>query len=1597
MFFYVALLLISASFFSCAQELLNHYDYMRYPADPTVKMRFEHAKYKLAQNTHDEKAIDMLSRLAHNNSPYIPAVRALAGHALAQKKYDAALSLLDVGVVHDDLLCKLSKASLLLNPDMVPSLAKYDPVSVELYGQALLAQAAQGAWFFGGKLYYLPQAIEQFQDVQADAPNRLRNSFEKLYSYDFFKKSGTYDALRVVARNAEHPEHTHASFILGSIDYHQLDQGHLDDVDIEELERNLEVGSAYDIRALLLLASYAAQPADMLKYADRVMESINSVDPSTRMIVVADMINLYYGAMQKGEKKFGKGLARLLKHQVYTGVRGQLSEGVSLAAELGSKLLRMNDYLIASGKSSENADCRRINDAGKELLTAAAAKGNDLAAWEIVTRSSSDEVDKAIQNAMVCVENNNKEKQPLMVSAERVQAILAVGETKCSLSDQTYQAIARWYLDGLEGYLERNELLAVAYLAKTQDPVSALNRAIGANKIHDPAACVQAAIAIHKKDPSGNGLRSLLFFAKAILGGTTETKKAVAQYALQYKELVPVACNALAELYHELACVACVEEGDKLREQIIQPLTNQLMKWAVGTHYTNDRDNPKMEDRHPAAIMFFNEPLLLKNFSDEDRALMEGLAEWAAFNAHPEAVNALKDKFHQCKKEVKEILKAVAYWSAWFTLFKAVPEKSEQVAKAYETLNTLSDWTLEQPAEDQLLYVLHPRTHYQLANIYMDKDKDPVRAVTHILALEQAIMNHSVHNPQVLRIINETGTYDILWLKAAQGIDWACYALAVIEFNRLTEFTNTHYKDPQQCFGRIDSIKALLEKAKTFDLNRLDARWRRENNLEKGSRILTLARVEYHALHVTEMIIQKIGQNEEVYKRGLSELNSAMARNYPDAMYTWAQAALKGEFGVGQQTLEKAINYLCKSAQMNLIESQNLLVQIYRAGFTYQSSCGGTISQQMRSQIEQTLGTVGRSIESTNSKNINEFEQAVAHLNNKERTRDALQVFEKLSAAGDPRAHTYLGLMYRDGTGVEASKERAQEYFVKALRESQSVKNDVESLRMINVAHEALRDVAKTDLAICAERCKYQMDILAIDEYFEQNFDVVMHDIEVLENALNKSDKTEVQNLLFSSGLMKSLVNICASVQSVPTYLRVIKLCANRCLKLHFSKLITPQKDGEDKKDADVTLLTVPFAYLRDLLESTGLNMHRIKEAFVSTDHKEIERVITLLKQMVARGYLEPFEEVLGMLNVAYGLHINKKQFANEGISTLEHAGKEGALNAAYIWSLIKLRADNIGPKGFFIKDTKVGLQRLNGIAQQGHLPAYALMGSWYSDNGDAVAALTCYKQLVVKQPSLVHGAIGFLESIAKEYAKAKEDDRTLIAAAIQTTQKNDDIYRVRGALWAAYLRLVKHFEEISDEQALDFIIDTAATYLAKEDNNGSVNKLLHETQLSKRFVGWIDAWSKNTALTEDFKVKAHLAHAFLLFFERAGKSSDQEAEQKIICVCDAALKLKPDSLHAEGLKALVHYTSGINGNAKSIAAMKMSVMKSCKILTDKKLTLDAAPLLGELLSLIIRQGATVGSLRDGNNIVTTPDTLAQLFSDKKWAETIVEKYKIKS
>ena len=136
---------------------VEEHDAIMYPLDPSKQELFERAKAKFQEDDADQEGLkDLLALASDHERPHLPAIRKLASIALHNGLYEDSLKWGLHGAAYHDPLCMLSAGSLLLKPELIPSVTQnYDPFSIECYARRLLFDASLIRQFSDSAIFYL--------------------------------------------------------------------------------------------------------------------------------------------------------------------------------------------------------------------------------------------------------------------------------------------------------------------------------------------------------------------------------------------------------------------------------------------------------------------------------------------------------------------------------------------------------------------------------------------------------------------------------------------------------------------------------------------------------------------------------------------------------------------------------------------------------------------------------------------------------------------------------------------------------------------------------------------------------------------------------------------------------------------------------------------------------------------------------------------------------------------------------------------------------------------------------------------------------------------------------------------------------------------------------------------------------------------------------------------------------------------------------------------------------------------------------------------------------------------------------------------------
>ncbi len=1562
-----AALVLFVSFYSRAMDVVpspasaDLYDLIRYPVDAGTKIAYEQAKFKLAKNPHDGKSLKSLHALA--NSGYVPAMRSLASAALTSKDQDlnAALHWASRAAVQcGDAPSMHSFATMMFNHDAIPNLQNIDPLIAEMNGRQLLWQASQSHLLQApdGRLfcYHVPGVADLLSTVLDD--NSLR----------------WYDALEKSASRLAH--------------------------DLPDGEQ---------AQVFLLLADLAETCDQRLAWCNDAVRNISSLMSATADIrstpmLLENIIQLYSRVMAEGNKHFVPGLVTFLKDNTYKKMKESVRNCSGLSQELGLALLRLRDAAITFSDTARG-DHRRIRDEGIEFLAMSAAQENVISSWALVEQCNNlKEIEvllaEAIMRTSKALDQHYEEddQQYQEIDPKQIERCMAKVD-KISLSSDTYVVLGGLYMRGLERGIPVDRQKAIGYFAKACDGAQKLFELLQDHHLVatlESRICFEAACLLHsKKDEKFETLQTQLL-ARVVFHEDIALRKDAIRYCLEHEDLLSSGIYALREFHKDY--VASPAEQARAQDSFNRETIGTISKWAMGTR---NSQTAEISQRHPAAIMLLHE--ISRNDNDQMlvpiKKTIQELVEWAAFKTgFAPAIEALEPEFECVPQEKERLEKSIDFWHTWWKKYADDPVQRDKKNSVYQKLLALSDAALVPLANKEdgggSVYLNIPSVHYRIATIFMQMG-DELKALVHIVAAEQLVRSMIMRMPQAGEQVDKLGALDLIKAAANQGKDWARYAWALIRFNRVELLLEG--PKPEQMLDELDAIKTLIS-----GIN--------QAAIPEADDILKPGEMDFYIAFFGGRINQRLKvADQKINARVVAALEAAIAQDHCQALYTWAMTALNqaGRADMGQATLEKAVDYLCRATILGHGEAPGIIRTIKTRGFGFISLCGGAMTAELLTKIEATLAALPAPTQNTLSDvhtddwqpmipesdepeplPADPFERATKLLHTKKYS-DAFGEFSQLAAQQHVGAYSYLGAMYRDGLHVEKSAEGARDYFMRALRES----NDAHTryIGPLIVAYQALRDDPSLEVQML--RLKHNVHVLNSN-----------HVSGGFEELLDHLRTVEVQNpgeLLCTTGLLPALNNFSAkNCKNVAWLLNLVGIWADRLIIHGWPDL--------NKYRNEFYQLVVPFDLLREQLENSLLSPDGNYTSILGDglDAQSIVGVIVRLETLVQKGYHDPFEGLLGELKIIYGLEtmpsVHGERSIKEGLEWLKHTQTAGVdvkagvlLGRLQLSGIAKIKVImGIGLKTEALRpNPEAGKAVLLDLVKKGNAGAAVVLGKWhYCERKEPEPAIGHFKKALEITPNTPEAAFNLLSIYCERPSLAKKvtvDTLRSLVATAQTLPKHN----LAASFYKSYFTLAKGMPVVSEEEALETIIAMCCRETDMKAMARAFVEILGSNFYSK-LQGWIDTVLERPETPERAQLlsrgyRACASMAFINYGDVLCKmpSKAKIYSQECIAFCDKAIAVWDEYAEAMALKVWYQHLMGDKKDAEQKIATKKSLVRLALTMQKKG---------GLKLSTFTPAMRILADLKNAwqtETVVLGAKEIAELQQDLEFVKMMEEKY----
>jgi TPR repeat protein len=498
------------------------------------------------------------------------------------------------------------------------------------------------------------------------------------------------------------------------------------------------------------------------------------------------------------------------------------------------------------------------------------------------------------------------------------------------------------------------------------------------------------------------------------------------------------------------------------------------------------------------------------------------------------------------------------------------------------------------------------------------------------------------------KLFERIGCADYLKNLEKQGKGWASYARAISIFNRLPKNEKLEWRKPAEILKMVKEVQELIKKAKDAPVP------------YNGSQIQL---GELDLINGVQLeLIARDSKNKEIMAKAIAYFQESALKKFPPGLQKFGLVNLSGAAGKGQQFALRAIENLIEAARLGDKPSQNFLKDIYEQGFGYKFGCNGYITNEMRSMISAALLPINKPTD----EQADPKENNAAHV----QTNDSLYVqaiknlesgnfalaykqFIQEAAHVNVGAIAHMGIMQRDGLGVEQSLQAAKRSFITALLQWDY--RQIHHYKILQGAAHCLDELFNQDFAARVATAKFALGcartklLIGMPLHDERSLLDLFSKINDTETMAFKSNSDEEKNRFYSSGLADSINEFCDASNDAQLLSIALLITRARMLEL-----------GRPKNNKDYEALAFPQKKLMGLLVNA---VKGGKECALSQVTRET--IETLSSTMEHEPVDHEFNAGIGMLHITGALQ--KMPWANltRGIELLEVAAKNGNEEAA--------------------------------------------------------------------------------------------------------------------------------------------------------------------------------------------------------------------------------------------------------------------------------------------------------------------------------------------
>ena len=500
---------------------------------------------------------------------------------------------------------------------------------------------------------------------------------------------------------------------------------------------------------------------------------------------------------------------------------------------------------------------------------------------------------------------------------------------------------------------------------------------------------------------------------------------------------------------------------------------------------------------------------------------------------------------------------------------------------------------------------------------------------------------------------------------------------------------------------------------------------------------------------------------------------------------------------------------------------------------------------------------------------------------------------------------------------------------------------------------------------------------MAKDNPDSQDYEKIFKRIRKVEAQAYKSDSAQERDYLFESGTADSLSSFLKIKRNPRWWFGAVSVFLDRIWQIGFPDY--------NKNPTSVDNLLLPFCNLARMLEDR-ISCIRWKLHFEQLSEEMCNDSIQKLTGVIAKGFKEPFERLLGLLQIVASISKVSPKSINEGMKRLQSAYNNGDSDAGCILAAIHLEGNELS--GAIPKNLKAGKAILLDLIKKRNIKA-ALTMARYCNHEEEFAESYKYAFDALKiNPENIDAAVLMAQACLDDPKLLKELEKEENIAQVLALAMNNERVKKIIPFYEVYFSLRGKMKAMSEQEILGSLLQACETAVGTVEANDTLVRVFKATDFEKKFENWIQEHpvsdKNDQELKKDSMSKRYSVAAWIAFLnaQYAFKENKQifalDSYKKCLNANNMALTLKSNDLSAYCLKAWIHFQEHFANREAGWEGLKSALTRIGVIMALNKLTLDNVPALNVLINkiLLVHGNGTYFSGVNGIELIPNPDPI---------------------